>query len=799
MAKLRKPGKRPKDTAAAADPAPKKIIIFSDGTGNSAAALFKTNVRRLFEALDLARPDQIAIYDDGIGSSSFRPWAALSGAFGFGLARNVRALYAFLCRNYRPGDKIYAFGFSRGAFTIRILVGLIASQGIIPRERFKGEAELQKLVRWAYRNYRRKYNTKWLPITQLGRSMSEPFMRAMTGMRRENSIALVDGNLKPFNSSSAPDGVKVAFMGLWDTVDAYGLPIDEFTKGWDEWVWPLSMRDHKVWEGVEKVCHALALDDERNTFHPRLIDEREGVLRPGLKSGGNINDERITQVWFPGMHADVGGGYAKDSLSYVSLKWMVDQAAGAGTDADLKFRDIDQKIIAGRADPLGHINDSRKGFGSYYRYLPRRIERLAGLQDQPDYKPKIHHSVFERIKGSAGAYAPIVLPRGYSIVGANGEIHAPDNDVGYEDGAQAKAREHAQERVWDEVWKRRVAYFMTVIVTGILLLVPFLIAAKDKCTDSALCFLAGVPKLLGGFLPAFASTWVDAYSANPGVFALLAIIIIALGWWSGRLKTSINDLMSAVWARKDKPPQKPKRSAIEALRENGLYKWFFSTLKYYIVPTAFGFLAATFLYLYLPYVGINRVAFALEDAKGNYCREAEETKGNLLFIGERYVGDFDTRSVCWASGTRLVVGGTYEITLRLEENSWNTGGRISDPEGRIKSMPWWLRAAGFLTKRFVMEGYMVPIARIADTRQTRSLGQDEYVLRPLLPAADNEPVRVFKARITAASEGQLFLYVNDSILYWPRNYYENNSGMAQVFVRRVMLDEPVAPQAAARK
>jgi hypothetical protein len=94
---------------------------------------------------------------------------------------------------------------------------------------------------------------------------------------------------------------------------------------------------------------------------------------------------------------------------------------------------------------------------------------------------------------------------------------------------------------------------------------------------------------------------------------------------------------------------------------------------------------------------------------------------------------------------------------------------------------------------------MVPIARIADTQQSRSLGQDEYVLRPLLPAADNEPVRVFKARITAASEGQLFLYVNDSILYWPRNYYENNMGMAQVFVRRVMLDEPVAPQAAARK
>jgi hypothetical protein len=72
-------------------------------------------------------------------------------------------------------------------------------------------------------------------------------------------------------------------------------------------------------------------------------------------------------------------------------------------------------------------------------------------------------------------------------------------------------------------------------------------------------------------------------------------------------------------------------------------------------------------------------------------------------------------------------------------------------------------------------------------------------LRPLLPSADAEPARVFKSRITAASSGQLFLYVNDLILRWPIEYYQNNYGTAQVFVRRVTLDEPMAPQAAARK
>ena len=814
-ARLSKPRVKPKDTAAKTNPKPKKIIIFSDGTGNSAAALFKTNVRRFFEALDLARPDQIAVYDDGVGSSSFRPWATLSGAFGFGLARNVRALYAFLCRNYRPGDQIYAFGFSRGAFTIRMLVGVIATEGIIHPDLFKGsEAKLHKLARKAYRNFRHKrdYNTVLTRMIPMDRLSGGP------DQNNTKQVEQVDpqyGRYKPFSSENNKDGVRVAFMGLWDTVDAYGLPIDEFTKGWDKWVWPLSMRNQHVWEGVEKVCHALALDDERNTFHPRLIDETKEK-----KSGDKIQNERITQVWFTGMHADVGGGYAKDGLSYVTLKWMISQVDEDVVSDGLAFKKVEKDIIAGRVDPLGHLNDSRTGFGSYYRYQPRRIDRLAELQDQKDYRPKIHHSVFERIKGSAGAYAPIVLPQDYRIVDVSGQIHVPDKVLGVEDTAQATARGYAQERVWDEVWKRRVVYFVTLFVSAILFLVPWLggvslpqwvpfidnFNAKDKCTDSVLCFLAGVPKLLGGFLPGFTSTWVDAYSANPGVFALLVGIIIALGIVSSMYKTSINDLMSAVWANTSKSTSKPKRSWIERLRENGIYRWFFWALKNKLIPTAFGIVAAAFLYFYLPYVAANRIAFAVMDARGAYCREAEETKSNVTYSDPTQVGTFDSKSVCWATGKPLVSGGTYEITLILDQESWTTGeymadpeGRVDDPEHRVPTKPWWLRLAGFLTKRFVVEGDMVPIARIADTNENRSLGQDEYVLRPLLPAADKERVRVFKSRITAASTGQLFLYVNDSILRWPKEYYSNNEGTAQVFVRRVMLDEPMAPQAAPRK
>ena len=110
-------------------PAAKNIVLLSDGTGNSAAKLMRTNVWRMYEALDLTRPDQVAIYNNGVGTSSFKPLAVLGGAIGFGLKRNVLDLYMFACRNYvaasagRESDRIYAFGFSRGAFTIRVLVG----------------------------------------------------------------------------------------------------------------------------------------------------------------------------------------------------------------------------------------------------------------------------------------------------------------------------------------------------------------------------------------------------------------------------------------------------------------------------------------------------------------------------------------------------------------------------------------------------------------------------------------------------------------------------------------------------
>src|SRR3984893_4171630 len=138
---------------------PKNIIICSDGTGNTAIKNRGTNVFKMFEAIDLnghrtnpALDPQVVFYDDGVGTETFLPLKLLGGAFGFGLAKNVRNLYMDLVRGYDPGDatppadRIYLFGFSRGAFTVRTLAGLISKCGILDRHQLRSTDALRSAV-----------------------------------------------------------------------------------------------------------------------------------------------------------------------------------------------------------------------------------------------------------------------------------------------------------------------------------------------------------------------------------------------------------------------------------------------------------------------------------------------------------------------------------------------------------------------------------------------------------------------------------------------------------------------------
>lgn len=261
---------------------PKRIILLSDGTGNSSASFWRTNVWRMFSALDLANNDQVACYDDGVGTSSLKPLALLGGAFGVGLRRNVISLYKFACRNFRSAnDEIYAFGFSRGAFTIRVVIGLILDQGLIPADA-TSETELDRRARAAYRAYhKRHFHTNWgLIVKQIKKWFGKDPV--------EKSVMPSDRIIPT-----------VRFLGLWDTVAAYGLPIDEMTRGVSQWLWPLEIPSHTLHPSVNWACHALSLDDERTTFHPVLWNERNENPQPG--SPRFTKDERISSVvcWSP--------------------------------------------------------------------------------------------------------------------------------------------------------------------------------------------------------------------------------------------------------------------------------------------------------------------------------------------------------------------------------------------------------------------------------------------------------------------------------------------------------------------
>src|SRR6266849_4327007 len=296
------------------DSVSRNIVLLSDGTGNSAAKVWRTNVWRTFGALDLSGNDQVAFYDDGVGTSTFKPWAILGGAFGFGLKRNVIDIYKFACRNYKDEtDDIYGFGFSRGAFTIRVVIGLILNQGLVSAD---NEAELDKKAIAAYRKYRsERYHTLW-PWHP------EDWYRAI-----RNALLPIK-----YDKRDNRPVKHIRFVGVWDTVAAYGLPIDEMTRGVSRWIVPLELPTHTLdRERVMRACQALSLDEDRTTFHPELWDEKvvpPSKFDPDKKR--HIADEQISQVWFAGVHSNVGGGYPDDALAYIPLVWMLTEAQRCG-------------------------------------------------------------------------------------------------------------------------------------------------------------------------------------------------------------------------------------------------------------------------------------------------------------------------------------------------------------------------------------------------------------------------------------------------------------------------------------
>ena len=374
----------------------KNIVLCSDGTGNSAGVVAITNVRRLYQALDLSNPSkQIAFYDDGVGSGGSKTVRILGGIFGIGLARNVRQLYRFLCDTYQPHDRIYLFGFSRGAFTVRVLAAVIAHCGIVNRQRLTGTATMASAVVLAYRCFRGNHKAGIL---------SKPFRWLRNHLFTPPKMPTNAQTFRLRFSHECNEHIEV--LGLWDTVSAYGMPIDELARFVNTFVYRIKFQSQKISWKIRHAYHALALDDDRRTFTPLLIHS--------VESGpNNAPGTHVEQVWFAGMHADVGGGYANCNLALVPLEWMICRAKASG----LLFRTAAVDAIRSQASFLGAMHDSRSGLGRIYRPKTRDLAQLckhaANTIVKKPYIPVVHSSAVERIVRGIQGYAPAAIPKTY--------------------------------------------------------------------------------------------------------------------------------------------------------------------------------------------------------------------------------------------------------------------------------------------------------------------------------------------------------------------------------------------------
>jgi uncharacterized protein (DUF2235 family) len=242
---------------------------------------------------------QVAKYLHGVGDSRNPISKIMGGAFGAGVISRIVRGYTFLSRNFDAGDNIYIVGFSRGAYTARALAGLIASQGLLAKNLTGDKEQAYRYGAQAWYRYRQSLPSDHNIITKLAEIAADlpAFLSSNT---------LKDGNFAKVDSITA--------VGVWDTVGAMGIP--DYKNGANHDAFRFA--DTTLSTKVENGFHAMALDEQREVFSPTLWD-----------AAGNV-----TQVLFPGAHADVGGGYptAKDEsgLSDGALKWMVEKLSGAG-------------------------------------------------------------------------------------------------------------------------------------------------------------------------------------------------------------------------------------------------------------------------------------------------------------------------------------------------------------------------------------------------------------------------------------------------------------------------------------
>ncbi len=293
---------------------PKNIIYCADGTWSHPnerkdGKLADTNVRRFFDALPENSLSQVKIYDPGVGTQGGKLSRLFGGAFGDGLIQNVKEGYQQIASVYEPGDKIYLVGFSRGAYTARSIAGMIASVGLPAKNKVGAQA-----IEDAFLAYRDTQGDRHLRMLNLAQK---------------------------YGNTATP----IEAVGVWDTVGALGIPGGLFAN-WDQQHY--GFLDTTLHPNVKAGFHAIAIDEKRRAFAPTL-------WTPPFAP-----DQKIKQIWFPGVHGDVGGGYPDSGPADITFGWMMRQMCGVGVTFKphllQKYAQSDPKAA------LGALHDSWSPF-----------------------------------------------------------------------------------------------------------------------------------------------------------------------------------------------------------------------------------------------------------------------------------------------------------------------------------------------------------------------------------------------------------------------------------------------------
>lgn len=371
----------------------KRLVFCFDGTWNKLDCNLATNV--VLTAASIQRTDedgvsQIIHYDEGVGTGELEK--IRGGVFGQGLVQNLREAYRFLIFNYDPGDEIYVFGFSRGAFSARSFIGLIRQVGPLQRLHV---GRIDEAIEH-YKSHER------------GREEADEELRAFRA-KYSGSVCIDPGDdewrcrtIENYTTGSAPL-LKIKYLGVWDTVGALGWPK---IMPWDDWL----NREHAFHETgidafVENARHAVAIDERRKLFPVESLGDLTELNRARGFDSGDLNAP-YQERWFPGVHGSVGGGGEVRKLSDSALAWVLNGAKRAGLRLDTNQG---TRIHDFQPDPLGPLDNELDPSWS-------ATDFIEGDRDGPDHLWQLSASAIRRwrtpgSKIDGGEYRPGALSK----------------------------------------------------------------------------------------------------------------------------------------------------------------------------------------------------------------------------------------------------------------------------------------------------------------------------------------------------------------------------------------------------